>query len=123
MQDVRPGYHCVESHLKKVLGATPEEVFPSHGIVMGYLVNGERMTLADIFRDAIGNAISQNPNLDLVVNHYHTLSERQSAPIYEAYFLNLHLLDNASPAARRETTVLVTLARKKSNQKPHPPSQ
>ncbi|MEK6808803.1 MAG: hypothetical protein AABY14_03900, partial [Nanoarchaeota archaeon] len=91
-------------------------------VLLWDILSMERMTLADIFRDAIGNAISQNPNLDLVVNHYHTLSERQSAPIYEAYFLNLHLLDNASPVARRDTTVLVTLARKRPIQTPHPSS-
>jgi len=121
IQDVRPGIHCVTSHLH-ALGKFPESAFEINGTVMGFLVDGKPVTLVDIFKASIGTAICNNPNIELVTNHYHTLSEKREVG-YEAYFLNLHLFDPTSPAKRRDTTFLVTLARKKSTQTPHPPSQ
>lgn len=112
IQDVRPGIHCVTSHLR-ALGKIPESPFEINGIVMGLLVDGKPITLADIFKDAIGSAIANNPNVEIVTNDYHTLSEKRGVG-HEAYFLNLHLFDLASQARRRDTTFLVTLAKKKS---------
>lgn len=112
IQDVRPGIHCVTSHLQ-ALGKSPESSFELNEKVIGFLVDGKPVTLVDIFKDAIGSAIANNPDMEIVTNDYHTLSERREVG-HEVYFLNLHLFDISSQAKRRDTTFLVTLAKKKS---------
>lgn len=127
IQDVRPGLNCVTTHFQKTHGLVPEYVLAHQGAVMGFMADVRRLTLVDIFREAIGDGIRNHPDLDLIVNDYHTLSERLSMPVYESYFLNLHLIDTKplDTGGMRNTTILVTIAKKKPslNQTPHPPSQ
>ena len=137
IQDVRPGVGCVTSYLEKVVGYRP-----SHGWtvqvqekkkdteLIGLLVDGQRRTLPDIFKDAIEHGINSEPRLDLIVNAYLTYREliwdfselALFRDLHEAYFLNLYAVatsqDKKLPLyfRERETTILVTLAQKRTRQ-------
>lgn len=104
--------------------------------MIGLMVDGRRVTVGNIFKNAMEHAVRSQPTLELVLTDYVSLHELLTDPNpslenvdFEVYFLNMHSF-NASqfkilpPKVRhRQTTVLVTLARKISTQTPHPPSQ
>lgn len=133
IQDVRPGAECVLSYLDNSVGYKPTHgwavpvIGQSHQEIFGFLVDGHRRTSSDIFKEAMRQAVSSQPNLDLVVNAYFTLYGLFRTPsplslnadLQEIYFLNYYALSQARPKKLPEglmesiTTVLVTLARKK----------
>lgn len=134
IQDARPGLECVRSYLEKTIACEPTHGWSvqvpgqDHKEVFGLLVNGQRRTLPDIFKDAIQQAIKSQTNLDLVVNAYLTVEELmqdddpklKTMDLCEVYFLNFYGVFGFEPKTMpaqqrlRKTTVLVTLARKKS---------
>ena len=134
IQDVRPGVGCVMSYLEKVVGFKPTQgwTVPVEGRdvntdLLGLMVDGKRRTMPDIFKNAIEHGINSEPRLDLVVNNYFTLREvmQDLSPLLiedlrEIYFLNFYGAVLSQPKKlpmglkERDTTVLVTLAKRKT---------
>ncbi len=116
IQDVRPGHECVTAYLRRSIGAIPDFAFADEmDNLFGFIIGGKRVTSVDIFKRAIGDAIAQNPGLDVILNDYITLCEPipmppNKPPYDEHYFLNAYVRLNGT--GRRYTTVLATIARK-----------
>ncbi|MBI1970824.1 class I SAM-dependent methyltransferase [Candidatus Woesearchaeota archaeon] len=117
VQDVRPGVHFQREYLKKAGIPLPTKMFEAgKGNPIGYIINGQPSSSTDIFQDAMGAAIHEHHDLELLTNRYHTLVEFQPGDVrQEVYFLNLYLelgLPPNAPQRLRETTMIVTLAQK-----------
>ena len=114
IQDVRPADNCVAQYLKRAYGEVPKQAFTSDEFIFGFPIGDKRLTTVDLFRDAIGEAITNHPGLELVTNSFHTLQERLEEQAIEYYFLNLYgRLEAQMEEGKRTTTILVTLAKKK----------
>jgi hypothetical protein len=121
IQDVRPGDLTASAYVKKKCGRLPRESYavedPKRGnVVLGFDLNGERITTVELFRRYIGEGIDEEPSLRPVLNHYVTIvepCEDSHIPIHgfegELYFFNSHTYLNVPS---RAATVLVTLAQK-----------
>ena len=117
IQDVGPSDHFTVRYLKQT-GAENVLYFLSSSAALGALINGERVTTPNLFQEAIGNAITNHPNLELIANHYVTIAEELDKKIYEYYFLALPISirnDNvkSDSIGMRHTTILATIAKKK----------
>ncbi|MBI4894925.1 MAG: hypothetical protein HY831_00380 [Candidatus Aenigmarchaeota archaeon] len=128
VQDVRPGVTTVLNYLHKK-GINSKTFLGPSKVVCGDMlavINGNPVPTVDIFRDALGDAIKSQPNLDLVENTYFTLIESNGKLTYEVYDANVYLeiplhnllsfgdIDEVGHLiGRREVCVLATIARKK----------
>ena len=115
VQDVRPGVYCAASHVKRKTGSFADVFYEYDNQVFGMEIAGVRRTLVNVFQEAIGEALHAQTSLEVLANDYVTLTESSVDAHHEIYFLNLHAASPGSlPVMRkRETTVLVTVARKK----------
>ncbi|MFH0837430.1 MAG: hypothetical protein V1870_04835 [Candidatus Aenigmatarchaeota archaeon] len=109
IQDVRPGTNCVLNYLRRCNQSSPNFGYVYNNDLFGLVTDDGVRDTIDIFKDAMHDAISTCPLLDLVDNSYYTFTE---SGCNEFYYFNFHgtLSGNGHT---RDTTVLVTLAKKK----------
>ncbi len=116
IQDVRPGTLCILRYLERKYRDIPQYGFIHQNILMGLQVGQRRVTVTELFRQNIGDAILHHDSFDPILNHYVTLVRPMQGSFVEKYFLNyysLGLMLGSDDPGMSKTTVLVTLARKK----------
>tara|TARA_Y100000310_G_C20608180_1_gene776630 strand:- start:505 stop:1386 length:882 start_codon:yes stop_codon:yes gene_type:complete len=113
IQDVRPGPWGVAQFAKRKYGEVPDEVlFLSDGSMVGFVIDGEKVPIVELFRQYLGEKVEQHPDLELTVNHYFSFEERLARPNTEFYCFNVYATAPSRSPGRRETTLITTLAKK-----------
>ena len=125
IQDVLPGLGGVVKYVKDTTGSLPTQGYQiresdqGKNRPIGLIIDGQRETFTELFRQALGHVITQSSEMELIKNHYITLIE----PI-NGEFDKLHFLDTKVTAkligaterrrtiAKKRTTIIATIARK-----------
>ena len=121
LQDVGCSNQFIVRHTKKTrVDAKKHDdrlYFINDGSIWGVLIDGKKMTINEVFQESIGDAINNNPDLELMMNHYVTAVEVIDKRLIESYFMGyIKKVENkVEPHGNgiRFATVLATIARKR----------